>query len=76
MYRSFETEIQLRQQIAALQEKVAGLLDIQVSAERYREKLLGEFEQLEQQFENLKFAVVEQVPHDLTMSVFEAANVV
>lgn len=53
----FETEAKLRREIAALQERVAGLMEIQVRAELYRDKVLREFEQLEDENSLLKFEI-------------------
>lgn len=53
----FEREIVLRREIGQLQEKVADLMDIQIRSELYRNKVLREFEQLEDENSLLKFEI-------------------
>ena len=56
----FETEAKLRREIAALQEKVAGLMEIQIRAELYRDKVLREFAELETENSFLKSKIYGQ----------------
>ena len=56
----FEREIGLRREISQLPERVAGLLDIQLRAELYRDKVLREFRELEQENDLLRWQLAHE----------------
>ena len=58
----FEREIKLRRELGELQKQVADLMDIQIRAEEYRDKVLREFAELEDENRALRRKLTQLFP--------------